>query len=115
MRAEEPSTSDDHVPGQGKARAEPVPAAQSRGERGDEEERRTVHAQPVDRTDPAFGAGHLHPVGGAGERRRHGRQHSEPGQEHRSVTRLGPPGEISSRDVLSQHPAVTSVSDGCNE
>jgi hypothetical protein len=56
MPAEEAHTRDDHVPGYGKLRADPVPAAQPRDERADKEERCSIHAERVNRTDPAFGA-----------------------------------------------------------
>jgi hypothetical protein len=54
--AEEARTRDDHVPGHGERRAEPVPAAQPRDERAGKEQRRGVRAEPVHRTDPALGA-----------------------------------------------------------
>jgi hypothetical protein len=56
MPTEEARTRDDQVPGYGKFRADPVPAAQPRDERADKEERCSVHAEPVNRTDPAFSA-----------------------------------------------------------
>ena len=56
MPAEEARTRHDQVPGYGKLRAGPVPAAQSRDERAGKEERCNVHAESVNRTDPAFGA-----------------------------------------------------------
>jgi hypothetical protein len=56
MPAEEARTRDDQVPGDGKLRADPVPAAQPRDERADKEQRCSVHAERVNRTDPAFGA-----------------------------------------------------------
>ena len=56
MPAEEARTSDDQVRGYGKLRADPVPAAQPRDERADKEQRCSVHAESVNRTDPAFGA-----------------------------------------------------------
>jgi hypothetical protein len=56
MPAEEARTRDDQVPGYGKLRADPVPTAQPRDERADKEERCSVRAERVNRTDPAFGA-----------------------------------------------------------
>jgi len=94
MPAEEAGTCDDQVPGKGKLRAGPVPAAQPRDERADEEERCSVRAERVNRTDPAFGARQFRPVAGACESRRHGRQQTEPGQQRRSVTGLDPSGEV---------------------
>ena len=56
MPAEEARTSDDQVPGYGKLRADQVPAAQPRDERAGKEQRCSVHPEPVNRTDPPFGA-----------------------------------------------------------
>ncbi len=56
MPAEEARTRHDQVPGYGELRADPVPAAQTRDERAGKEERCNVHAETVNRTDPAFGA-----------------------------------------------------------
>jgi hypothetical protein len=56
MPAEEACTRDNQIPGYGKLRADPVPAAQPRDERADKEQRCSVHAESVNRTDPAFGA-----------------------------------------------------------
>jgi hypothetical protein len=56
MPAEETRTRDDQVPGYGELRADPVPAAEPRDERADKEQRCSVRAESVNRTDPAFGA-----------------------------------------------------------
>jgi hypothetical protein len=56
MPAEEACTRDDQVPGYGKLRADAVAATQARDERAGKEERCSVHAKRVNRTDPAFDA-----------------------------------------------------------
>jgi hypothetical protein len=56
MPAEEARTRHDQVSGYGKPCADPVPAAQARDEGADKEERCSVRAERVDRTDPPFGA-----------------------------------------------------------
>jgi hypothetical protein len=56
MPAEDARTRDDQIPGDGKLRADPVLAAQPRDERADKEQRCSVHAERMNRTDPAFGA-----------------------------------------------------------
>lgn len=56
MPAEEARTRDNRVSGYGKPLAQAIPAAQPRHQRGDEQERRDVGAERVNRADPAFGA-----------------------------------------------------------